>query len=278
MRAFQEIFDDKQTFLCYNEQNKNCGCVCLKMDNRYLENVIAEMQPFFDENGFKSADGIYKNGKLAASVEYSDERQMYILKAADIAEDGSYELSEVNAWLFDDSQNAKDAEAVGIDFTSTLKDRMGIKHTRASGAAADIDLPTSSKDGAYNITDFTKKMLDVFPALKDEYKAHVAAYGNFLYLNFFGEKLVPQIEAVLSENNKKSVKKLFDVLQNGYLQGDRDTVNTIVAVVAAACINDEKIKANAVAALGDNQHFIDSITQFMPVIQSNKKLNSALLK
>lgn len=248
------------------------------MDNRYLENVIAEMQPFFDQNGFKAVDGVFKNDKKAACVEYSDERQMYILKTADIAEDGSYQLEEVNAWLFDDSQNAKDAEAVGIDFTSTLKAELGIKHKRSVTAATSIDLPTASKDGTYNITAFTKKVLDFFPVLKDEYKAHVAVYGNFLYLNFFGEKLVPQIKSVLLENNKKSVKKLFDILQNGYLQGDRDTVNTIVAVVAAACVNDETVKSNAVAALGENKHFIDSLTQFIPVISSNKKLSAALIK
>ena len=141
-----------------------------------------------------------------------------------------------------------------------------------------IDLPTATKDGSYNITAFTKKMLDVFPALKDEYKAHVAHYGNFLYLNFFGEKLVPLIKAVLLENNKKNVKKLFDVFQNAYLQGDRDTVNVIVAVVAAACVKDDAVKANAVAALGDNKHFIDSVTEFIPIVSSNKKLSASLLK
>ncbi len=248
------------------------------MDNRYLDKVIAEMQPFFNENGFKAFDGIYKNEKKAVAVEYNDERQMYILKTADIDEEGGFELGEASAWLFDDSQNAKDAEAVGIDFTSTLKSELGIKHTRSTAAASSIDLPTASKDGTYTITAFTKKVLDVFPVLKDEYKAHVAVYGNFLYLNFFGEKLVPQIKAVLLENNKKSVKKLFDVLQTGYLQGDRDTVNTIVAVVAAACVNDETIKSNAITALGDNKNFVDSLSQFIPVISSNKKLSAALLK
>ena len=139
-------------------------------------------------------------------------------------------------------------------------------------------MPTATKDGTYNVTAFTKKMLDVFPALKDEYKEHVAVYGNFLYLNFFGEKLVPQIKEVLIENNKKSVKKLFDVFETVYLQGDRDTVNTAVAVIAAACVNDETVKANAIAALGDNKHFVDSLTQLIPVIASNKKLSAALLK
>lgn len=248
------------------------------MDNRYLENVIAEMQPFFDENGFKAVDGIYKNDKKAVAVEYSDERQMYILKTADIDEEGNFNLGEASAWLFDDSQNAKDAEAVGIDFCATLKSELGIKHQRVNTAASLVDLPTVSKDGTYNITAFTKKALDVFPVLKDEYKAHIAKYGNYLYLNFFGEKLVPLIKGVLLENNKKSVKKLFDVLQNAYLHGDNDTVNAIVAVVAAACAKDDKIKENAIAALGENKHFADSITQFIPVILSNKKLSEALLK
>lgn len=247
------------------------------MDNRYLENVIQEMQPFFDENGFKKVNDVFKNEKKAVSIEYNDERQMYVLKTADIEENGDFELAEVSSWLFDDSQNAKDAEAVGIDFTSTLKSQLGIKRTRSSFANA-IDLPTVSKDGTYNITAFTKKALDVFPVLKDEYKAHVAHYGNFLYLNFFGEKVVPQIKEVLQENNKKSVKKLFDVLETGYMQGDRDTVNTIVAVLAAACVNDDSVKENAIAALGDNKHFIDSLTQFIPVVASNKKLSAALLK
>ncbi len=246
------------------------------MDNRYFENVINEMQPFLDENGFKAdGEGLFKNDKKVAHVEYNEARQMYVLKTADIAEDGSYELSEASSWLFDDGQNAKDAEAVGIDFTSTLRDQMGVKRTRANSAA--IELPTASQ-GNYNISAFTKKMLDIFPVLKDDYKAHIAAYGNFLYLNFFGEKLVPQIKSVLLENNKKNVKKLFDALEAGYLQGDRDTVNTIVAVVTAACTDDEKARENAFSALGENKHFIDSVTEFIPVIKANKKLSAALLK
>ena len=34
--------------------------------------------------------------------------------------------------------------------------------------------------------------------LKDDYKEHIATYGNFLYINFFGEKLVPQLKNLFS--------------------------------------------------------------------------------
>ncbi len=249
------------------------------MDNRYLDIVIKEMQPFLEEQGFKAeGENVFKSETRAVAVEYDDARQMYLLKVGALDEEGKYELSEVSAWLFDDSQNSRDAEAVGIDFTSTLRESLGIKRSRLTSSVNAVDLPTVAKGDAYNVSAFTKKMLDIFPSLKDAYKEHVAVYGNFLYLNFFGEKLVPQIKEVLLENNKKSVKKLFDALQSGYLQGDRDTVNAIVAVVAAACANDDKAYENAVVALGENKHFIDSVTQLMPVIKKDKKLSLALLK
>ena len=52
---------------------------------------------------------------------------MYVLSAADIGEEGDGELKEIDAWLFDDSQNAKDAASVGVDFTATLRKNMGIR-------------------------------------------------------------------------------------------------------------------------------------------------------
>ena len=82
------------------------------MDNRYYEKVIEEMQPFLDEQGFKAQEnGNFKNDKREIKIAYDEARQMYTLSAADIGEEGDGELKEIEAWLFDDSQNAKDAAA-----------------------------------------------------------------------------------------------------------------------------------------------------------------------
>ena len=67
------------------------------MDNRFLGDVLNEMQPFFDEQGFEAQeDGIFKSKTKAVKVEYSEERQMFLLLKADITEDGEGELSEIN--------------------------------------------------------------------------------------------------------------------------------------------------------------------------------------
>jgi len=247
------------------------------LENHYFDSLIAEMQGLFSEQGFKeTAAGEYKNDKKAIKIEYDEKAQMYLLFMADIKEEGEIEYTEVSAWLFDDSQNEKDAASVGMDFCETAREKMGVKIVKQTNAQ--IDLPTFTKDGAYNVTAFAKKVLDVFPALKDNYRDHIAKYGNFLYIEFFGEFLVPEIKNIYRENNKKSVKKVTEMAQNAYVNGDKEVVDILVAVLAAAVCDDETAKANLVAALGDNTHFIQVVTNFIPSLQKSKKLKSSLLK
>lgn len=245
------------------------------MDNRYYENVINEMLPFFEENGFALCeDGSYKNEKKSVKISYDEPRQMYALSVADIEDGVIGEYVEVNAWLFDDTQNAKDATAVGIDFTNSLRSELGIKAKRI---VTDVELPSASK-GSMNINGFAKKVLDLFPVYKDAYKEHVATYGNFLFLSFFGETLVPQVKSVLKEGNKKQVKKLADLFENAYIEGDRNTVNTVVAVLCAAAYNDGDLALKVKEMLGENKHFISSVESFAPVFAKKKKLLSLLVK
>lgn len=247
------------------------------MENHYFDSLIAEMQGLFSEQGFKeTAAGEYKNDKKAIKIEYDEKAQMYCLFMADIKEEGEIEYAEVSAWLFDDSQNEKDAASVGMDFCETAREKMGVKIVKQ--ANAQIDLPTFTKDGAYNVTAFAKKVLDVFPALKDNYRDHIAKYGNFLYIEFFGEFLVPEIKNIYKENNKKSVKKVTEMAQNAYVNGDKEVVDVLVAVLAAAVCDDETAKSNLIAALGDNTHFIQAVISFIPSLQKSKKLKSLLIK
>lgn len=248
------------------------------MDNRYYEKVIEEMQPFLDEQGFKAQEnGNFKNDKREIKIAYDEGRQMYVLSAADIGEEGDGELKEIDAWLFDDSQNAKDAASVGVDFTATLRKNMGIRLKRTADGS-NVELPSFSKGGSVTVTGFAKKMLDFFPALKDEYKNHIAVNGNFLYLNFFGEYLVPNIKQVMAAGNKKQIKKLYDILGDMYVKGDKDTVNTVVAVLCAAAYNDENTEKAVKDMLADNNHFLLAFESFLKTMPKSKKLMAALVK
>ena len=163
-----------------------------------------------------------------------------------------------------------------MDFVVSLRKELGIKATRT--ATAIVDLPTASKDGSMNVTGFAKKMLDVFPAIKDDYKEHISLYGNFLYINFFGEYLVPQLKNLFTNGNKKQVKKLYDVLEDVYVKGDKDTVNIMIAVLAATAYNDSVCTEAIENMLIDDSHFTQSFKSFLSTFKSSKKLFSALVK
>ena len=246
------------------------------MDNKYYQDVIKEMQPFFDENNITLKENYYSNDSKALTVVYDDARQMYVLSVAEVNEGEVSDFNEVNAWLFDDTQTARDAEAVGIDFVNTLRKEFGLKRVRGVGGA--VTLPTASKDGTVDISGLSKKILDVFPALKDEYKAHVAHYGNFLYLNFYAEHLVPRIIRLFEEGTKKQIKKFYDIFENAYQKGDKDTVNTVVVILTAAAYNNEKVTAGIREMLAENSHFLSSFEMFIPAFAKNKKLKETFIK
>ena len=236
------------------------------------------MQPFLDEAKFSLCeDGSFENEKAKISVKYVDEKQVYTLSVALRDVDGTFgDLKEIDSWLFDDTQNEKDTVAVGIDFVNCLRKVLGMKQSVSGNHS--VDLPTASKSDSMDINGFAKKMLDVFPSLKDKYKEFVSEYGNFLYINFFGEYLVPQIKTLFTSGTKKQIKKFYDVLEDAYLKGDRDTVNIVVAVLAAASYNDEAVNNSIKEMLADNSHFTAAYLNFVPVFKGNKKLVAALIK
>lgn len=235
------------------------------------------MQEFFDSQSIKqTGDNSFANDKKSILVEYNEQRQMYTLSVAEFDENNNTfgEYKEINAWLFDDTQNAKDAESVGIDFVNSLKKEFGVKTNKK---AINIELPTASKSDTMNITGFTKKMLDVFPTLKETYKYHISVYGTFLYINFFGEHLVPLLKDTFA-SSKKQIKKVYDVFEDAYVKGDKDTVNIMVALLCAVSYNDSNADAAIKEMLSENSHFLASYTNFVPVFASNKKLQASLLK
>lgn len=243
------------------------------MDNRFFPEVIKEMEPLLSEQGFKAGEnGEFSNDTKKVLVAYDEEKQMYRFSIADI--DGDYK--EVSAWLFDDSQNAKDAASVGIDFAASLRKELGITVKRVGNN--NIELPSASKSGNMTVTGFAKKMLDVYPTMKEEYKEHIAVYGNFLYINFFGESLVPNLKNTFENGSKKQIKKLYDVFEDAYLKGDKDTVNILVAVLCAAAYKNENITAAIREMLEVDKHFLASFDNLLPIFHKNKKLANALIK
>ncbi len=246
------------------------------MDKKCYDAVIKEMQVLLDGQKFSLDGEIYKNENTAVAVEYDEEKKLFLLKKAELSGNSVPEFATISSWLFDESQTAKDAAAVGVDFADTLRASLGLKKEKTGNI--NVSLPVAEKGDEINILALTQKLLAFFPQYKDAYKAEVAAYGKYLYLDFMVSKFVPEIKALLLAKNKKQLKKLFDMLDEMYVDGDSVCGDMVVAMIAAAVFGEDEALATAKEYLAEDAHLKISVEEMLNRLKHSKKLREALIK
>ncbi len=245
------------------------------MDNRYYGTVIEEMNPFFEENGFKAEGETFTNEKVSVKIEYDEGRQVYNLLSADIEDGKLGDYAIISSYLFDDGQLERDAVSVGMDFVDTLKKKLGVKAKRNVNASG-IELPTANKGDNVTVTTLTSKLLAVYPSVKDKYKEQVEVKGKYLYLDFMTAYFVPEIRATLEAGNKKATKKLIDMLLEMFVQGDNATSTAVVALLSAAIgKNEDRFKA-AIEYMDECTNLVTSINNMISLLGKNKKFTQAM--
>ena len=88
-------------------------------------------------------------------------------------------------------------------------------------------------------------------------------------------ELCEKIKEILIESNKKTLKKLYDLLDNAYNTGNGETSNIVVACISAAVCKDEDLKVKALEFLDEDKHLKNSVNAFIPVLLKDKKLAEA---
>ena len=240
--------------------------------------IIAEMQVLLDGQKFVKDGEIFKNENKAVKVFFDEDRKTVNLAVADVAEEIG-DFVTVNSWLFGEDQGVKDAASVGVDFADTLRGELGIKKSSRS-VTNNVALPTTEKGDSITLTTLTQKLLAIFPQYKETYKAEVAKYGKFLYIDFYTRYFVPEMKGLLGSAaiNRKQLKKVFDMLEEIYVQGDSAATDAVIMLIAASVYGDEKAIEAANTQMGENKHMITSVKELLAQIKSNKKLAAALIK
>lgn len=251
--------------------------VKLQMKKACYDVIIKEMQPLFDGQNFIAVEDYFKNDKMAVKVSYDESNQLFVLSAASVNDNEVGEFSPIAQWLFEDDQTEKDAIAVGVDFANTLREKLGVK---AEKTAVNVTLPAAEKGEKINILSLTQRLLATFPQFKEDYKQDVAKNGKFLYMNFFMTRFVPEIRNMLAcaVANKKPLKKLFDMLDEMYVDGDSVTTDAVVAIITAVIYQNEDYKNTVFNYIEEDKHLQTSVNELGLVLKSNKKLQKALIK
>lgn len=237
--------------------------------NMFFEKVIGFMLPFLNEQGFEQAEnGSFVKEDTTIRVAYNTSKKLYEL----YLKSGEADEKLVSAYLFDESQTEKDAEAVSIDFVETLKGKLGIKKVR--GAVSEIALPDELGGEKVTVGALTQKLLAIFPAHKENYKAHVAHYGKFLMVDFCHEYFIPSVKELIENGNKKQIKKFYDAMCDMFVAADSETVPYVVGILGAAVYDKQDLLESLKEYTTQCPALYRQVVNFGSTYKNSKKLRN----
>ena len=219
----------------------------------YPDGVRPPEAPVFKENNtsYISYTGekgririVFKKNQLALHCATADE---------DTPDDN---MKRVSLSLLElDEYEEKDLTYIFDEFTESLLNTFKSKHD----LRGNVKMPTpvsksKAKNGVqyFDAVTLGSKMGSIYPELKEEYKANVTEYGEFLPEEFFMTHGNKFIEETIRQNDKQKMRKLFNILNEIYDDGTNDTQSLIgVTILGTILSENPDLLSNAESYFGE---------------------------
>lgn len=254
--------------------------------------LYAELEPTMTKLGFKSdkpadiekgATPVFTRDK-ALYLSYSGEKgKVRVLfnedkirllvgeKDAKSEDDSDYTLL-VSFLLILDEYELRDVKSTANELIENLEDAYSPKQIakRQQNIKAQATVSRSAvKSGSllYDPATLAIRLASLYPELKDEYKAHIGIYDEFLCEDFFVNKVNPRVFATIKENNPQRMKKLFGILNEIYADGTNEVQDVIVVTMLASFNYEGEMLQNVLKYVSD--------TVVEPFVRVNKHLKSS---
>ncbi len=211
----------------------------------------------------------YKGENKAIKVEYFNNK-ITLFGAKKEGEILPSDFSSLSVALLEaETANEKDARFVANEFGETLVESFGTRTQKPTKSK--LPQPVSkaaAKSGmvTYDANTLANRFTAIYPELREEYKANCEKYGVFLPEDFFVNHGNAVVHATIRENNPTKMKKLFNLLNDIYEDGNNDVQSIIAVTILGSMENDQEMLAACVDYMSDDMT--------APVINVNKFLAS----
>ncbi len=256
------------------------------MDIKYIKEVTSAMHDFMKAHNFVAdhENSAFKGEGKVYKVSYDEQRKTFSIAVLSIGEDGDEGESKViSSWYFDQENHGNnDINCIADDFVSAVAKDNGIKLVSSSeNGLQEIALPQKAEAGAEpNIEAFTQKFLAMFPQYKDSYRAMMAKYGSFLYVEFYKTYGIGKMKELIENEagNKKQLQKYFKMLGEMHYEGDSNVADVICTVILAGSFYNDVAAFDAAATkyLEDFPFLKTAARAAVVNFKKNKKLRVAL--
>lgn len=186
-----------------------------------------------DSNTDVELVALYTGENVAYSVIYYVEKMHMVMRSCAMTDDGpDNEWKTMATWIFNpETDTEKEAQSIGNDFAETIGTPTNVKRVKQTKKK-------KNEDGNTDPVFLMKRLVKIFPELKDEIKAEEDRYYPFRSVTFTREFVVPKVNELLTKGNKGELNKLMALLSAQYLKGDPDT-RAIITIVILNSIEDK---------------------------------------
>ena len=173
----------------------------------------------------------------AYMVMYNPVKKLVALKVCGIEDSApDNQWKSMNTWIYDpETDGPKEANSIGNDFAQALS---------TSKPKINKSKKKNSDEGNADPKFFCKRLVNIFPELKEEIWAEEDGYDPFRGVTFVEGKVVPKVKELVEKGSKADIEKLATILSTQYTAGDLDTrsIITIVVLNGIKPKHDEKIE------------------------------------
>lgn len=221
-----------------------------------FESISNKLQKVLEGQGFKKQKiaastseemaALFTGEGVAYSVVYFTDKKHMVLRSCAMTDEGPDNKWRVLAtWMFDpENDSMKEAESIGNDFVEMVTASKVVKRV------AQTKKKKSDDEGNADPKFFAKRLVGLFPELKDEIKEEENSYYPFRGVAFTEEKILPKINRLLETGTKQEITKLVSILSAQYGNGNADTRSIITIVILNAI--DDKYRETLEETMSDN--------------------------
>ncbi|MBQ7521768.1 MAG: hypothetical protein IJU14_02685 [Clostridia bacterium] len=218
------------------------------MNYSFMDTITERVAEVLEPKGYQKQNvetdkdyaALFTGESNAYMVVYNAKKQLTALKVCGM-DDGQpdNQWKSISTWIFNpETDGNKEINSIANDFTDFLAG--GMPKITNKGKKKN----KNSDDGNADPKFFCKRMVNVFPQLKEEIWAEEDGYDPFRGVTFTEEHIVPKVSQLMQTGNKQDIQKLANILNTQYSAGDLSTrsIITIVVLNSIKPEDEEKIE------------------------------------
>ena len=191
---------------------------------------------------------LYTGESTAYSVIYYKDKKHMVMRSCDMA-DGApdNEWKTIATWMFDPATDTeREADSIANDFVENVS-----APTFKPVAKQKKKKKKDSDDGNADPVFFSKRLIAVFPELRDEIREEQESYEEFRAVTFTKTHILPKVKALMANGSKSEIDKLSEILSAQYSYGDIDT-RPLITIVILNSITDADQKEAIKDSMSDD--------------------------